>query len=47
MRKASFLKPWKVIQDLQEYGRQSDNVGKDLLDRGKAVGEMISTSMHR
>lgn len=45
VRKAQFLKPWKVIQDLQEYGKQSDDVGKDLLARGKAVGELISTSM--
>ena len=45
MRKAQFLKPWKVIKDLQEYSRESDNVGKDLLQRGRAVGEMISTSM--
>lgn len=45
MRRAQFLKPWKVIQDLQEYGRGSENVGKDLLARGKAVGEMISSSM--
>jgi hypothetical protein len=45
VRKASFLKPWKVLQDLQEFGKQSDNVGKELLDRTRAVGEMLSTSM--
>ena len=45
VRKASFLKPWKIIQDLQEFGKQSDNVGKELLDRTKAVGQLLSTSM--
>jgi WS/DGAT/MGAT family acyltransferase len=45
MRKAQVRKPFKVIQDLREYGRKSDNVGKDLLARGKAVGEMISASV--
>jgi len=45
VRKAQFLKPWKVIQDLQAFGKQSDNVGKELLDRTKAVGELLSTSM--
>ncbi len=34
-----------MIKDLQEYGRQSDAVGKDLLQRGKAVGALLSTSM--
>lgn len=45
IRKAQFTKPWKVMQDLQEFSRQSDNVGRDLLDRTKAVGEMLSTSL--
>lgn len=45
MRKQQFLKPWNVLKNLQEYSRESDNVGRDLLQRGKAVGEMISTSM--
>ena len=43
VRKASFLKPWKVLQDLQEFGKQSDNVGKELLDRTRAVGEITNT----
>jgi diacylglycerol O-acyltransferase len=45
VRKTQFLKPWKVIKDLQEYGKQSDAVGRDLLARGKAVGALLSTSM--
>jgi diacylglycerol O-acyltransferase / wax synthase len=45
MRKAQFRKPFKVLQDLREYGRESDNVAKNLLERGKAVGEMFSGSL--
>jgi WS/DGAT/MGAT family acyltransferase len=45
VRKARFQKPWKVVQDLQEFGRQSDHVGKELLERGRAVGDLLSTSM--
>ena len=45
VRKAAFLKPWKVLQDLQAFGKQSDNVGKELLERSRAVGELLSTSM--
>lgn len=45
VREARFTKPWKILQDLREYSRQSGNVGQDLLERGKAVGEMITTSM--
>ncbi|MEH6569495.1 MAG: wax ester/triacylglycerol synthase family O-acyltransferase [Halioglobus sp.] len=44
-RKAQFRKPWTVFQDLQEFGKQSDNVGKELVARTKAVGELLSTSM--
>ncbi len=45
MRKAQFRKPLKVLQDLREYQRESDNVAKNLLERGKAVGEMFSGSL--
>lgn len=45
LRRAQLMKPWKVVQDLREYGRASDNVGRDLLERTRAVGEMISSSM--
>jgi diacylglycerol O-acyltransferase len=44
-RKERFMKPWKVIQDLQEFGRNSDNVGREVLERTRAVGEMLATSM--
>ncbi|MEH6549125.1 MAG: wax ester/triacylglycerol synthase family O-acyltransferase [Pseudomonadales bacterium] len=42
-RKAQFQKPWKVIQDLQEFSKQTDSVSQDLMDRAKAVGELFSS----
>jgi WS/DGAT/MGAT family acyltransferase len=45
VRKAQFRKPWKVVQDLQEFSKQSENVGQEILERTKAVGEMLSGSM--
>jgi diacylglycerol O-acyltransferase len=44
-RKARFLKPWNVIKDLQQFGKESDSVGTELLDRGKAVADLVKTSM--
>jgi WS/DGAT/MGAT family acyltransferase len=44
-RRARFLKPWNVIKDLQEFGKNSDNLREDLLDRGKAIGTLVKTSM--
>jgi WS/DGAT/MGAT family acyltransferase len=44
-RKARFLKPWNVIKDLQDFGKESDSVGRELLDRGKAVADLVKTSM--
>ena len=45
LRKARFQKPWKVVQDLQEFGKQSDGVGKELMARTKAVSDLLTTSM--
>ncbi|MBW2422551.1 MAG: wax ester/triacylglycerol synthase family O-acyltransferase, partial [Deltaproteobacteria bacterium] len=45
VRKAQFLQPWKVFQDLQEFSKQSEDVGQELLDRTRAVGELLTTSM--
>jgi WS/DGAT/MGAT family acyltransferase len=44
-RRARFLKPWNVIKDLRELSKESDNFGKELLERGKAVGTLVKTSM--
>jgi diacylglycerol O-acyltransferase len=46
-RKEQFLKPWKVFQELREFGRQSDNVGRDLLERTRAVGELLSSNLKK
>ncbi len=45
LRKARLGRPWKVMRDLHAYSRRSDNVGIDLLERGKAVGEMLTGSL--
>ncbi len=44
-RKAQFMKPWKVFKDLREFSKQSDNIGQEILQRTKAVGELFSGSM--
>ena len=44
-QRARFLKPWNVIKELQEFGKNSDNIREELLQRGKAVGTLVRTSM--
>jgi diacylglycerol O-acyltransferase len=45
IRKAKFRKPWKVVKDLKAFSKQSDGVGQEILERTKAVGEMLGGSM--
>ena len=45
LRKARVTMPWRVVQDLQTFGRQAENIGEELLERGRAVGELLNSSM--
>ena len=45
MRRSQFRKPWEVIRGLQQLSRQSDSFSREIVERTKAVGEMLTGSM--
>ncbi len=45
MRREQFRRPWKVVKDLQEFSKQADSVSQEILERTRAVGEMLTGSL--